>query len=445
MYAAVVLVWLEGCCARPDRYELVWIGPDEIPVYGCVNGQPPYVIPGARFRKAAPWEIESATDRIPQERVDPNELDDIPAPPNLLLPPCGFYEIPTYAYDINNAGTVAGIQPTVEIESVTIRWETTPILNNNGSLPGSLETVLSYPNLHMLPTDTTRWSRPYAISDAGNIVGSIRGTSGKHGYYWNGSQVREFEDPMNGWDVLPQGVNDDGVIVGNLFDPEARKTYAFLYRVETDTIARLPVASASYAYDVNKHGVIVGGYSSAYFGHNVGRWIPIPPDNDTLGPDNLAWADYIFDEIEDSGVATALNDSGVVVGYHDSYVDQASTLLAFVWDPQTDVLLELETPNAHAELNRRLREMGYSPIHLSASASVALDINNCGDVVGWIDGIKAVLWRDGAVIDLNTVTNNLHGARLVSAYAINDTGHILVEARLENGFRRNGVLVPVRD
>jgi probable HAF family extracellular repeat protein len=56
-------------------------------------------------------------------------------------------------------------------------------------------------------------------------------------------------------------------------------------------------------------------------------------------------------------------------------------------------------------------------------ASIARDINNRGDIVGGSDGPdgqRAVLWRDGQMIDLGTL-----GGRGSFAYAINDRGQIV--------------------
>ena len=65
----------------------------------------------------------------------------------------------------------------------------------------------------------------------------------------------------------------------------------------------------------------------------------------------------------------------------------------------------------------------------NANQSVALGINNRGQVVGWAgflgEGMGAFLYSDGAMVDLNALVGPSSGWTLQEATGINDSGQIV--------------------
>ena len=123
-------------------------------------------------------------------------------------------------------------------------------------------------------------------------------------------------------------------------------------------------------------------------------------------------------------IATALNDSGHVVGM--SYIPgDALVSHAVLWDGST------------------IRDLGT----LGGTEAVALDINNNGQVVGMgrtATGDKhAFLCEGNAMIDLNSVLDDSGaGWVLEEAIAINDDG-VIAGSGVHNGTSRAFVLTPI--
>src|SRR5262249_47707804 len=90
-----------------------------------------------------------------------------------------------------------------------------------------------------------------------------------------------------------------------------------------------------------------------------------------------------------------------------------------------------------------LRDLGAFP---GATYSMARGINNLSHVVG--DGgiphtsIHALLYRDGAMTDLNTLISPQSGWLLISVVDINDSG-LIIGTGTFNGFPANFLLTPV--
>ena len=106
----------------------------------------------------------------------------------------------------------------------------------------------------------------------------------------------------------------------------------------------------------------------------------------------------------------AINERGTVVGFSNPPGDQGGTLFiphAFLWTKQGGT-----------------RDLGTLQ---GDQTSQANGINARGQVVGVSSGAggnRAFLWRDGVMIDLNTLAGPGFADRLVSATDINDAGQI---------------------
>jgi|GEM_PF-3326570 len=103
-----------------------------------------------------------------------------------------------------------------------------------------------------------------------------------------------------------------------------------------------------------------------------------------------------------SATATAINDAGLITGFCVMLDGRTTFNRPFIW--QDGVMTELDSPKCES--------------------SVAADINNAGEVVGWgYDGDgrrRALLWREGVVVDLGTL-----GGAEAEATAINNAGQVV--------------------
>ena len=92
----------------------------------------------------------------------------------------------------------------------------------------------------------------------------------------------------------------------------------------------------------------------------------------------------------------------------------------------------------------------FLPVPRTADDGDAKDVNNLGEVVGylhiwingWRDDQRAYLWKDGGVFDLKTLIDRDSGwAHLADATVINDAGVIGGYGSLENEQRASGFLL----
>lgn len=87
-----------------------------------------------------------------------------------------------------------------------------------------------------------------------------------------------------------------------------------------------------------------------------------------------------------------------------------------------------------------MRGLGLLPSVPAAIHSVANAINDDGWVVGQVEqiadiGLRAVLWRDGVVVDLNDYVPEGSGWVLTSAVDVNARGDILGRGTLQGSAR----------
>ena len=105
--------------------------------------------------------------------------------------------------------------------------------------------------------------------------------------------------------------------------------------------------------------------------------------------------------------ACAINNQGHVVGHSDLTGD--TTFHAYLWTRQTG-----------------MRDLGTLP---GDFASLAIGISDRGEVVGGsLDAnfnIRATLWQNGAMTDLNTLIPANSGLYLLLAESINSSGEIV--------------------
>jgi probable HAF family extracellular repeat protein len=244
--------------------------------------------------------------------------------------------------------------------------------------------------------------------------------------------------------TFADAINNVGDIVGNAHVADFEPPHAFLYRngVLQDLGTGLGSGSYSFANDINDAGLIVGARGSsqgdpehAVAWHN-GALTPLPG----LGGKAPAY------EIQDR--AEAVNSAGDVVGTARA---TDGVLHAALWRGGQIQDLGAQFPNATATFARDVNDAGQVAIEFfgreGMRAQVWQDgtirqigdfdpsgINASGQVVG-TQLVKdatgatfrhAVVWRDGAVVDLNQATPNLpSGVTLGFGEEINDSGVIV--------------------
>jgi probable HAF family extracellular repeat protein len=307
------------------------------------------------------------------------------------------------ALGLNNFDDVVGT-------ATTANGESHAFLYRNGGLI----------DLGTLPGGTA--SRAVAINDRGDIVGE----SGVNAY---GPQFREFtqgfiwqEGGMRSLGALfcrcsynvrygtsrASAVSEGGTIAGDSQTIRGEHfTHAVLWSGETmyDLASSVDGQPLSRAFDISEINEVVGSMNDRAFLTRNGR-------------------------VEDLGVlpghassaARSINNVGQVVGISSS-ADGFSR--AFLWDLG------------------RMRDLGLLPGHASSEAN-AVSVN--GDVVGRsgnpdLSDSRAVLWRGGRAIDLNTLITPGSGWTLSNATAINDLQHI-VGVGIRNGEARAILLTP---
>jgi probable HAF family extracellular repeat protein len=246
----------------------------------------------------------------------------------------------TYAFDINDGGTVVGYYYA------------------GGGAHGFVESGGSYVNLDYPGANIQTF--PEAINKEGQIVGWYNDLSNDHGFLYSNGSFTALNDPLSGGgNTWARGINDQGHIVGYFqnFAPSGLLTdHGFVYENGIYTTLDDPLASTTansngtegtVASGINNHDQIVGYYYDSNdrangFLYSNGKYTTL---DDPLGVDGT--------------FATGINDKGQIVGY---YQDLNGTH-GFVYSGGT-----------------------YTNVEDPLGGSNALGINNKGQIVGYYGG-----------------------------------------------------------
>jgi probable HAF family extracellular repeat protein len=292
------------------------------------------------------------------------------------------------------------------------------------------DTALLYQitDLGVLPGGST--SNASSLNANGQVVGGSDSKDGFRAFLWTPSTPNGTSGTMVNLGTLPGDIqsfaldiNASGQVVG---DSNAGPPFAhgFLY---TDGIminlGSQPGATFTDANGINAVGQVVGESNNAFL------WTPTTPHD-------LVGAFTSLGTLPGGGQSAALriNDRGQVVGWAFSF----GTFRAFLWSPTS--------PNA---TTGSMIDLGVLP---GGSQAQAKDINTSGQVVGWstisADLIHPFLWTPttpnghiGAFIDLSVLPGNTQG----QALGLNDHGHVVGLSYGGNGNRaflyRDGLLI----
>ncbi len=289
------------------------------------------------------------------------------------------------------------------------------------------------------------YSRANAINDSGDVVGELRtATNEQRWFHWHGGVMSLPSLPVNSTTAYAVGINERGTVCGLTSTTNGLR--AFRYDGNSYTLLD-PIGSAgiSGSYGLNDSDVVAGWSpsSSTNADRHAATWQGASAsDLGTLGSgrdsyayaiNNKGWvAGYshsstVFNErafvYKEGGMinlgllsghtlsqAYAINDTGWVVGMSANFESGADGSRAFIWTPHSG--------------------MSGLPRLPAGKSSAAYGINDSGLVVGFSSvslttNPHAVLWRNGVLIDLNSVTGLPPGCILTTASAINNRGQIV--------------------
>lgn len=243
------------------------------------------------------------------------------------------------------------------------------------------------------------------------------------GFVWRWGHMRALPT-LGGNNGFAAGANNAGLIVGwaentvhdATCDPASKQVLQFkpvVWGPDEHDIRALPLIggdTSGAATAINDRGQIVG--ISGICDQAVGRYSAIHA---------VLWQNNTVTDLGNLGVLAwntpmAINQHGVVVGFANARGGGSAgnfNAHAFVWTRSSG-----------------MRDLGLLP---GDDYSEALSINDHGLIVGescnaTTNVCRAVLWRNGAMVDLNTLVSPGYSDHLASANDINDAGEITGQA-----------------
>jgi probable HAF family extracellular repeat protein len=221
--------------------------------------------------------------------------------------------------------------------------------------------------------------------------------------------------PEGGYRGWATAISDTNLVAGYFLAPESTQT-CFLWTPGVGMVTFDFAKKGQYcsAADVNVYGQVVGV-------------VAIPDDHTSYA---FIWKDGHMRKLGTLGgksaTATAVNASGVVVGY--SFVETNSyEEHAFRWKDgvMTDIGIPTEDWSIYNE---------------------AFDINAVGDIVGYAikrsDGLDyATRFDDGRIIDLNTEVEDLGDWHLRRAWGVSPKGHVIGHGTRGDGLYHSFLLL----
>lgn len=282
---------------------------------------------------------------------------------------------------LNDAGQIAGAAPGPDDTAHGFLWDAGRAVPT-GALPKHHASIA------------------YGINSRGQVAAASYNVPGRgRAFLWDGVPHRLGSLPGYPYSEA-RGVNDAGQVAGSAETGghdrwRASVARAFLWNSGRMTDLGTLGGPYSRAYGINGAGIVVGKADTSVFGQTHA----------------FAWADGQMQDLGTLGGANSLayrvNDRGQAVGYSETGAGTAR----------------------HAFLTTEgvMRDLGTLP---GLDDSVAYDVNGAGEAVGTAapapdaPGARALLWRNGRVVDLNRLLPANSGWTLEEARAINGRGQI---------------------
>lgn len=242
-------------------------------------------------------------------------------------------------------------------------------------------------------------SEATGINNLGQVVGVVGRKGGDTAFLWQDGVMTELRGPENCDEAgcIPgspsvSAINDAGQVVGATSFDFAGPSHAALWDYGSWIDLGDLGGNESWATAINERGQVVGGSENRHA---------------------FLWQNGVMTDLGDLGGnqswATAINDRGQIVGRSDTEVVTCEVCgvgnyHAFLW--QDEVMTDLGT--------------------LGGSMSVAVDINQRGQVLGFSDD-HVVVWFGDVAIDL--------ALRGVDGYpvAVNDCGDVVAQRDTPDG------------
>ena len=277
-----------------------------------------------------------------------------------------------------------------------------------------------------------RFFNPMAISDTGYVAGYRRSSENgpNQGFVWHNGLLSDIS--YQGQETLLRGINNYGQAVGSYYTPYPNPdfgSHGFIWENGTFTPIGTLGGRESEAWDINDAGQVTGRSQTAEdsghgFLYDSGTMTNLDPNDGWTGSE--PWA---------------INQNGDIAGYWHT---PTSAQHGFRWSGGS--FDDLYDPYVMWSQGSDINDLGWVVGRCGDSAciwrgtdredlgslgvkSMAEGINNPGQVVGWCqlynDSVRAFVWEDGAMSDLNSLIPSGSGWVLGEALAINNSGQIV--------------------